>query len=1153
MIAPIALERICDWLRHRQPAADGELLLRYRRWRDEAAFAALLDRHGPMVYGLCCRVAGLADADDVFQATFLMLARKVATIRSGGALAGWLHSTAYRLSLNARRGRQRRVVAEGRAPIRQSQTPLDELSGRELMAALHDELRRLPERYRLPLILCCLEGRTQDESATILSCSAGAVKARIERGRELLRRRLAARGLAVGAALGAGLLLNPAPAVARPLAEATLESARGGMVPPVVEALLHDMSRAFMSGRIGVLATVVAAFFGVGAYLTLSERTADEPPASPTKPLAIATDRHGDPLPPGVVARLGTTRLRPSGMIEQLLFSRDGKYLASWHSQQSYTSGTLTVWDASDGRELRRVELGQTKLACWRWLPNGRGFAVVHSNATQYVWEFTDDTAKPISRLFANIPGAGARPVMRANERKYVCFAISPDGKRLVGGLSGPGSGKESSIDEWELVPDTKISELPKPRRLATLPDSCSALFFTPDGGRLIGFSPAKAANGRTTEYLVVVWDAASGKEQHRLTTAAPMAQGERMSVAVSNETLALGLDDATSTVNVWDLAKGTSQTFQAKNEVVPTQGYGISAIAFTPDGQKLITAGRSREIKVWEGPTHKLLKHIPKASSSWIESLAVSGDGTTIVSAGQDGAIRRWDSVTGIERTKDDWLVDRVTGAAFSRDGKTAITFCADGTLRTWDATTGRPIRAVALPSGGRSSARGELAPDGRTLFTNASGMLKALDVATGAAVKLPDLPNDLKCEGLRLGADRKTLLAYSEDKVVLLDWHTGKQRRTFTLLPPDKKPGTARCNAADISPDGRWLVTLADRSWYREERGLKLGYAADCVLDLWNATTGEYVHRLLAGRGVARTVLYTAAGDVVLAGGGGMLNGIAGGADELRGNLNLIDPLTGRLKRNFAGTGYALTTALSRDGRLLFVGNEDGSVAAYETMTGQTRHFLRDHRGLILDVGGSHDGRRLIAGGTGMNALIWDISLAGAAPVSPDPTPDERAKLWSDMLEISAQTSLPAMRRLAAHPEITVALFRTTLKPAASTNDDALLDQLVTDLGNEKFAVREAAFRRLDELGERAVVGLRARLANISDAEPRARVMRLLAKHDPTTPTAEVIREARALEILEQINTPEARALLKDLSAGTPSARRTQAAAEALRRMEQ
>jgi HEAT repeat protein len=155
--------------------------------------------------------------------------------------------------------------------------------------------------------------------------------------------------------------------------------------------------------------------------------------------------------------------------------------------------------------------------------------------------------------------------------------------------------------------------------------------------------------------------------------------------------------------------------------------------------------------------------------------------------------------------------------------------------------------------------------------------------------------------------------------------------------------------------------------------------------------------------------------------------------------------------------------------------------------------------------------------------------------------------------MLEISAQTSLPAMRRLAAHPEITVALFRTTLKPAASTNDDALLDQLVTDLGNEKFAVREAAFRRLDELGERAVVGLRARLANISDAEPRARVMRLLAKHDPTTPTAEVIREARALEILEQINTPEARALLKDLSAGTPSARRTQAAAEALRRMEQ
>jgi hypothetical protein len=220
---------------------------------------------------------------------------------------------------------------------------------------------------------------------------------------------------------------------------------------------------------------------------------------------------------------------------------------------------------------------------------------------------------------------------------------------------------------------------------------------------------------------------------------------------------------------------------------------------------------------------------------------------------------------------------------------------------------------------------------------------------------------------------------------------------------------------------------------------------------------------------------------------------------------------------------------------------------------MTGQTRHFLRDHRGLILDVGGSHDGRRLIAGGTGMNALIWDISLAGSAPASPDPTPDEQAKLWAALLEISAATSLPAMRQLAAHPNIAVALFRGALKPVTSAPENAVLDRLFSELNDGKFSVRESAYRQLDDLGERAVVGLKLRLAKVSSAEARTRLMRLLAKYDPVASTPELMREARALEILEQIDTTAARALLKELAAGTPSARRTQAAAEALRRMEQ
>jgi hypothetical protein len=277
------------------------------------------------------------------------------------------------------------------------------------------------------------------------------------------------------------------------------------------------------------------------------------------------------------------------------------------------------------------------------------------------------------------------------------------------------------------------------------------------------------------------------------------------------------------------------------------------------------------------------------------------------------------------------------------------------------------------------------------------------------------------------------------------------------------------------------------------------------------------------------------------------------------LYADLNLIDPLTGRLKHAFATPPkrppnepyrYATATVLSADGRLVFTGGNDGSVVAYETLTGQQRLKLDGYRGLIYDLAGSKDGRRLIAGGSGLNALVWDISLAGTAPASPAPTPAEQAKLWEHLADVKAEAALPAMRRLAAHPEVAVPLMRRVLKPAAFGPDDALLDQLVADLSNRKFKVRDQASRQLDELGEAAVPGVKARLARARDAEVQARLLRFLAKHN-SPPISEQLQEARALEILEQIDTPAARALLKELAAGGASMPRTRAAAEVLRRL--
>jgi RNA polymerase sigma factor (sigma-70 family) len=179
-------ERLLRALRDQLPwagpdAADAELLARFIGRRDEAAFASLVARHGPMVLGVCRRVLSDAHhAEDVAQATFLVLAREADTIRRAGSLAAWLHRTARNLALKHRRAEARRRRREVRASTPTAPDPLDELTVRELLAIFDEQLQRLPEPQRLPLILCCLEGCTQGEAvgvyvsdgATYFRCSS---------------------------------------------------------------------------------------------------------------------------------------------------------------------------------------------------------------------------------------------------------------------------------------------------------------------------------------------------------------------------------------------------------------------------------------------------------------------------------------------------------------------------------------------------------------------------------------------------------------------------------------------------------------------------------------------------------------------------------------------------------------------------------------------------------------------------------------------------------------------------------------------------------------------------------------------------------------------------------------------------------------------
>jgi RNA polymerase sigma factor (sigma-70 family) len=300
-------------------ASDRELLERFVRDRDEASFAALVERHGPMVFGVCRRVLRHQhDAEDACQAAFLVLARRAASIRNREALGAWLHGVAYRAAASLGRRLARRRAREG-PETDVPQPEAGDVTWREVRGIFDEELRRLPDRFRAPLLLCCLEGKTRDEAAQELGWSVGTLRGRLERGREMLRARLTRRGVTLSAALLAALLSERAASAALPaaLAERILRAAVNlavATIPAPVAGVLEEVSRAMSLTRLKIIAGVslVVSLAGLGAGLLASGVLAarqpeppraagagaaqvGEPPAAPEEPPADA----GRATPPG--------------------------------------------------------------------------------------------------------------------------------------------------------------------------------------------------------------------------------------------------------------------------------------------------------------------------------------------------------------------------------------------------------------------------------------------------------------------------------------------------------------------------------------------------------------------------------------------------------------------------------------------------------------------------------------------------------------------------------------------------------------------------------------------------------------------------------------------------------------------------------------
>jgi RNA polymerase sigma factor (sigma-70 family) len=261
-------------------AGDGLLLERFAARQDQAAFTALVRRHGPMVLGVCRRVLGNAhDAEDAFQATFLILVRKAGSIRSREALGGWLHEVALRVARRARTSANNRRRHEQKVPDMPRKDFLATVVWRDLQPVLDEEVQGLPDACREAFVLCCLEGKTYEQAADELHCRAGTISRRLAKARELLRTRLARRGLVLPAGLLATALSQkaapaavPAPLIASTVKAALLSAAgavAAGAIPAQVVALAEGGLKAMTTSKtkmaLALLITTGLALAGAAA------------------------------------------------------------------------------------------------------------------------------------------------------------------------------------------------------------------------------------------------------------------------------------------------------------------------------------------------------------------------------------------------------------------------------------------------------------------------------------------------------------------------------------------------------------------------------------------------------------------------------------------------------------------------------------------------------------------------------------------------------------------------------------------------------------------------------------------------------------------------------------------------------------------------